>query len=372
MSYRYLLSQDIPSLYHLSWYRITAGEMSLPFSRLSTELVLEIIPFAASPEVDCLNSIYGRRGTYTSALALTKVSYDFRQAAMPHLLRTIILSTSLDVHLFIQTLLRQCWFRQHFPSLALEYKLHVRRLWCTESMNFLYDGHDFETMLGWDLFRDLLFNVQSLGLGIHSFHLLNDLTNLSSLSHPHTTSQSLVSESCSRITFCGPFFHWDLVTSTIQGIRFLAGITHLTLWITDCTIAIPSHPRIPSWVGAIPFHLLDRLEHLEVLLIPELNEEELDQVGYHGEYLSPHPLEVLVITLHSLRDSPGYERSKEVYHHIARGRATLSLGAYVIEERLRSSDPFAYGVVSPLCGISRTAAANAYIASSWESHFLEG
>lgn len=279
MSYRYLLF--LPSvIYFVAEYR--TRKMSFPFSRLSTELVLEIISFAASPEVDCLNSMYGRRGTYTSALALTKVSYDFRQAVMPHLLRTVVLSSSLDVHLFIQTLLRQCWFRRHFPNLVLEYKLHVRRLWCTESMNVLNDGHDFETMLGWDLFRDLLFNVHSLGLGIHSFHLLlNDLTNLSSLSHPRMTSQSLVSEYCSRITFCGPFFQWDLVTSTIQGIRFLAGITHLTLWITDCTISIPSHPRIPSWVDAIPFHLLDRLAYLEVLLIPELSEEELDQVGYY-------------------------------------------------------------------------------------------
>jgi len=92
-------------------------------------------------------------------------------------------------------------------------------------------------------------------------------------------------------------------------------------------------------------------------------------LGIIGEYLSPHSLEVLIITL---RDSPDYEKSKEVCHRFARGRTTSSLGALVIEERLRSSNPFAYGVVSPLRGISRTAATNAYIASSWESHFLEG
>ncbi|KAJ3575046.1 hypothetical protein NP233_g1344 [Leucocoprinus birnbaumii] len=346
--------------------------MSFPFSRLSTELVLEVISFAASPEVDCVTSIYGRRGTYDNALALSLVSYDFRRAAMPHLLRTVVLRTSRDVHLFIQALLRQCWFCRHFPHLVLDYKHYVCRLWCTESTNTLYDGHDFETTLGWDLFYDLLFNVRSLGLGIHSFDLLLDgLAMKHSTTYSPTLSKSMQSKatkSCSRITFAGSFFPWGSVTSKMQGIQFLAGITHLTLWITDTTIPLPSHSRIPTWVNSIPFQHLTSLEYLEVLLIPDLSEEEVDQVGYYGEYYSPHPMEVLVLTHPPTRSFGGAEREKGI-SRISQHDITVAVG---IEERLRDPNPFAYGSVCPLYGIPRTASASSQVASCWEAYFLEG
>jgi hypothetical protein len=261
---------------------------------------------------------------------------------------------------------------------VLNYKHYVCRLWCTEGVDVLLD-HDSKTTLSCNLFYDLLWNVRSLGLEIHSFHLLlNALVFKGSSSSPllPSPSQSSSVNSCSRFTFAGPFFRWGILRSTMQGIRFLAGITHLTLWITDSAIPLPTHPRIPSWVDAIPFDHLESLEQLEVLLVPDLSQEELDQVGYYGEYYSPHPLEVLVLTHSSIRDKDGGTRGKGKNQPENRAGHAMSIttksSATVIEAWLRSADPLAHGLVSPLYGVPRTAATSRNVSSSWESHFLEG
>lgn len=366
-----------PSTSHPRSPELWEWTMSSTFHHLPTDLILEIISFAAAPEVDCLNSIYGRRGTYANALSLTRVSYAFRRATMPHLLRTIVLGTSRDSHLFTRALLQQHCFRQHHSRLALEYKRYVRRFWCTESFEEscdLFHAHDsLEVTVGWDLLYDIISNVQSLGLGIAAWHLLDNGLALKTPLILSSSVQCPYWQSCHRITFAGPFFNWDRLTSMTQAVHFLAHITHLTLWITPSPTSIPTHPRIPSWIDGIPFHMLCSLEELELLLIPKLSEEEIDLVGYSTRYFSPHPLEALVLS-YPKSGAQHYSpySSPESWRTVKResNRAVLS-GASIIEGWLRSPDPLAYGVVYPLDGIPRTAM-NFYVSSCWESRFLEG
>lgn len=107
-----------------------------------------------------------------------------------------------------------------------------------------------------------------------------------------------------------------------------------------------------------------------MLLVPNLTEEELDQVGYYGEYYSPHPMEVLILTHPPLRGTDKWAKGKGCTGQVP--EVAPVPGAKIIEEWLRSSDPFIHGVVYPLLGIPRTAAASSHVVSSWESHFLEG
>ena len=163
---------------------------------------------------------------------------------MSHLLCTVVVSTSArgpptfssspSAVLFSSTIFRTSFLNISvvFIGMCREHEYSVRM---TMISSRCWDVTFFVTFYSMDTF------------------FLNDLalTNLLPFSH---SCQSLVSESCSCITttFCGLFFHWDLVTDTTQGIRSLVGIIHLTLWITDCMIPIP-YGYLLGWM---PYHFI--------------------------------------------------------------------------------------------------------------------
>src|SRR5882757_6880316 len=117
-----------------------------PFVNFSTDLVLSILEFAARPDftqiddypyVDHLlessmtvrfNNL-GERNPYTSALALCQVSRVTRRAALPELLRTVLLPEDKNFTSFVHALRMQEVYHRQGHHLYFEYTAQVRRIW---------------------------------------------------------------------------------------------------------------------------------------------------------------------------------------------------------------------------------------------------
>jgi len=233
--------------------------MFFPFNNLSTELALEIIRIAASPDfVETPNS---SRPYYTTALSLTSVSYAVRRATMPRLLHTVVLSSAPHLLAFIRSILLQRQHQKNHSRLALDYKKLVRRFWSTECWEPVVDEAP-DDPLNYSLLYEIIRGVESLGLNFRSLHLLyNGLAS--------ANAKPSEDWSCQRVTFAGSFWRWRPLMSTSEGLTFLGRISHLVIWIPnhDSYPLFDDQSPVPNWIEHVPFAMMPNLTYVAFPLL---------------------------------------------------------------------------------------------------------
>ncbi|KAJ7106034.1 hypothetical protein C8R43DRAFT_859152, partial [Mycena crocata] len=230
--------------------------MSFPFNFLPTELALEIIRLTSLPNYEDATA---PRPSYATALSMASVSHAIRSATMPHLLHSVVLSSSPQVLSFIDSILLQKDFSASSSPLALDYTRLVRRFWSTECWEPLME-HSPEYFIDYSALYKVIRGVDSLGLNFRSLHLLyNGLTS------PGADPEK--DWRCRHVTFAGFLPRWKPLTSNSEGTAFLSRITHLTLWISPHNrpwLPPPPHEsRIPSWIEHVPLDFFHSLTHLQ-------------------------------------------------------------------------------------------------------------
>lgn len=243
---------------------------SFPFHRLSTELAIEIIRHASTPDFAAISI----RNPYSQALILCLVSHAVRQATMPQLLDTVLLSEGRNVYAFIRAILRQREHHRQQSRLAVDYPTYVRKMWCGTCWEVLVDEpRDSASWLDYDALWDVIRNVESLGINCQSTHLLyNSLAAGVARVPVEAEAAALPQWKCRRVTFAGDYCRWRPLTSTAEGSAFLSRITHLVLWMPD-----PYHEReggssktssevTPRWMENVPFGMMESLTDVAFVL----------------------------------------------------------------------------------------------------------
>lgn len=245
--------------------RIESKPACFPFQRLSTELAVEIIRFAGAPD------FYGSSSNpYSNLLTLCLVSHAVRQAAITELLDTVLLSEAHNVYAFIRAILMQRHHSQNGSRLAMDYSMHVRRMWCGTCWEALVDEpRDSASWLDYTALWEVMRNVESLGIHYQSLHLLyNGLsTEVNAMEVDDVDGKSISSTTrwkCRKITFAGDYWRWKPLTSTKEGSAFLASISHLVLWMADHSPEQQSGSTInsdvtPRWMENVPFETMKSL-----------------------------------------------------------------------------------------------------------------
>ncbi|KAJ6495736.1 hypothetical protein C8R47DRAFT_959440, partial [Mycena vitilis] len=230
--------------------------MVFPFTLLPTELALEIVRLASLP--DCADTTMPRP-SYATALAMASVSHAMRNATMPHLLHTVILASSPQVFSFIDSILLQKRLAASSSALALDYPKLVRRFWSTECWEAVMDDSP-DYCINYNALYEVIRGVDSLGLNSRSLHLVYN--GLSSAGADPAQDWT-----CRHLTISGSSPpRWRPLTSSLEGMAFLACITHLTLWIPTQNLPwlLPTQDesRIPRWIEEIPLSSFHSLTHL--------------------------------------------------------------------------------------------------------------
>ncbi|EIW80436.1 hypothetical protein CONPUDRAFT_144525 [Coniophora puteana RWD-64-598 SS2] len=229
---------------------------SFPFTKLTTELALEIFRTAATPDF----ALTTRRSPYADALVLCRVSRALRHEVLPVLLHTVILRTSRALHAFMRALRMQRFvFAARAPHLHVEYAALVRRLYVAEAWEAppaapeaappmhtgsSSGGGDFgrqsfsippppaqvdveslleEPTLDYELLGPVVLGVSDLALSWGAIHVLYH-----SLSEATLHAWSGVNRT-RALTLAGSFTRWRPLTSTAEGCAFLGGLERLAL-----------------------------------------------------------------------------------------------------------------------------------------------
>ncbi|KAK0460911.1 uncharacterized protein EV420DRAFT_1640418 [Desarmillaria tabescens] len=242
-----------------------------PILSLPMELFLEIIAYAASPVFPDARNVGIVKPSYSTAVALARVSYLMYQHTMPHLLHTVVLNSTSDVTLFARSVRHQD--RRRVPRrLALSYPLLVRRFWCSESYEAIIDrddGIDYSS-----LYR-VISRAKSIGMPFYGMHLLyNGLAS--------DGARPVEDWKCRRVTFEGNFVRWKPITSSYEGATFLRSITHLSMWVPyhDLSSVSPQEYPVAEWVKDIPFHMMPNLRRFSFPLLVDRRRYEGDVLGY--------------------------------------------------------------------------------------------
>jgi len=147
---------------------VLRAEKKFPFDRLSTELAIEIIRRASTPTFAETSS-----NPYSNALNLCLVSHAVRQAAIPQLLDTVLLSEGRNVYAFIRGILMQRSHRRRKSRLAVNYPVYVNRMWCGTCWEVVVDEpRDSPSWLNYGALWEVMRHVESLGINCQSLHLL--------------------------------------------------------------------------------------------------------------------------------------------------------------------------------------------------------
>lgn len=279
---------------------------AFPFHGFPTELALEIIRYATTPDFTLVSTSTSakakRENPYRIALNCCLVSHAIRAATIPYLLHTVALSNDCLVRAFIRAIHIQRAYRHNSTDpqntsespLAVDYTKHVKRMWCgpcwedepidggriinkgigssiltSASSNYLDYGALWEVMRG----------AESLGIHSEAFHLLhNGLATEDTMNvdeNERSAEQGVATEpvwspqwNCRRITFVGDRqWRWNPLTSTREGKTFLSGITHLVMWMPDQDQENTSNETVtPSWLANVPFNMMRSLAVVGVLL----------------------------------------------------------------------------------------------------------
>jgi hypothetical protein len=260
--------------------RVESLPARFPFERLSTELAIEIIRFTSVPDFTGSAS-----NPYSNAVTMCLVSHPVRQAAILELLDTVLLSAGRNVHAFIRAILMQRDHRLTGSCLAVDYSMHIRRMWCGTCPEALVDEpRDSTAWLDYGALWEVMRNVERLGIHYESLHLIyNGLaTEVDAMEVDEIDGKSISSTSrwkCQKITFAGDYWRWKPLTSTKEGSAFLANITHLVLWMTDNSHERNSASMInskvtPMWMENVPFEMMRNLTDVGFVL--PISREDLD------------------------------------------------------------------------------------------------
>lgn len=232
-----------------------------PFARLSVELALEIISYAAYPQptsvrLDC------PRPNYSTARALASTSQLMYHMSMPHLLHTVALNTTAHLQSFIWSLHLQRHRKQYNSRLMLDYTKLVRRFWATGVWESLVEQSPEDT-IDYRALWDIIQGVDCLGLSFHSSHLLYNGVGSAAM-------DSSVDWSCRQLVLSGIHWRWSPLTSSNESLAFLRQITHLALWIPYHGEGQSSTEQsLPYWIRSVPFALMPNLAFFAFPLLDE-------------------------------------------------------------------------------------------------------
>ncbi|EGN92792.1 hypothetical protein SERLA73DRAFT_190652 [Serpula lacrymans var. lacrymans S7.3] len=294
-------------------------KLTFPFSRLSTELALEIIRFAAAPDLSSSNAVRRPDNPYAIALSLCLVSRAFRHAVIPELLHTVLLSRSCHVSSFVNALRMQKVHHLNARHLHVDYTRHVRRIWVDECCaplvpslhsheNMPYGSmfHDEQTdstdTLDYTLLAPALLAAPELAINFSGIHIL--YYALESVWFAPSHKPSSLPWRTKSLTLTGDFWRWRPLTGTAEGTAFLASLSRIVLLIPSIvdmpTSFLPNELlkmsssevcRIPHWISSVPWHAF---AHLEQVVIP------LERCASVSEYEMKHghvDVNLLVLTL---------------------------------------------------------------------------
>jgi len=247
--------------------------LSFPFHRLSTELAVEVIRHASTPDFGATSS-----NVYSNPLTICLVSHEVRKAAMPQLLHTVLLSQGCNVYAFIRTILMQRTYRQNQSRLALNYSIYVKRMWCGMCREALVDEpRDSPMWLDYGALWEVMRNVESLGIDNSSLHLLyNGLaTDVDAMNADGVDEKGIMATrrwKCRKVTFAGDYWRWKPLTSTAEGSAFLASITHLVLWMREQSHCHHHGPQPASTINSrfmedVPFEMMKNLTDVGFVLL---------------------------------------------------------------------------------------------------------
>lgn len=116
---------------------VKAHQQPFPFNRLSTELALEIIACAATPDFSSAARYPPK--PYLDALSICRVSRAVRSAALPRMIRTVVFSENKKVYAFIRAINMQREYAKEGSSFAVDYSMWVRKMWCGTCWEALVD-----------------------------------------------------------------------------------------------------------------------------------------------------------------------------------------------------------------------------------------
>ena len=227
---------------------------------LPLELIYKIIGHATCPDDASTRT---KPSSYKTARRLARSCTFLFRSTMPYLLRTIVLTSDRDLALFLASYRRQKEGRIASVRLAVNYQIHVRRVWfnnITDPTMALGASNvvDYKTL--YEIIRE----SSSLAMNVFSMHIISSGL-VSRVARPD------IDWFCSHITFEGDCLRWNGLTSSHAGQIFLRKITHLCLWVPYHDLAemvkVPvAHPS-PTWIKNIPFRCMPNLRHLAFPLL---------------------------------------------------------------------------------------------------------
>ncbi|KAH7920611.1 hypothetical protein BV22DRAFT_1039663 [Leucogyrophana mollusca] len=244
---------------------MNTSTITFPFARLSTELALEILQLAATPDFATSDG-----NPYSSALTLCLVSHAVRRTALPQLLHTVLLSHAHNVLAFIHALRLQKSYKSHALPLAVDYTLYIRRLWVGECWDIPplppaadSSASDFNVPdIDYALLAPVLLAAPEFGVDFACLHVL-----YKSLEVAWTTSCCFESDSpllpwkTHTLTLAGDFWRWRPLTSTAEGSAFLGSISQLVLLIPT-HFGLPGPFRRETCSLPVPWASLPRVERV--------------------------------------------------------------------------------------------------------------
>jgi hypothetical protein len=201
------------------------------------------------------------------------VSHEVRKAALPQLLKTVLLSEDRHVYAFTHAILMQRIHRQNQSRLAVDYSKYVKRMWCGPCREALVDEpRDSPSWLDYGALCEVMRNVEHLGIN-QSLHLLyNSLaSDVDAMGVDEVDGKGIslpIPWKCRKVTFSGDFWRWKPLTSTGEGTAFLANITHLVLWMKDhhhchhhgeLSVSTAKSEVTPRFMESVPFEMMKSL-----------------------------------------------------------------------------------------------------------------
>lgn len=245
--------------------RLSRIEKGFRLHDLTTELAVEIIRFAATPDFSDSST-----NPYSNALALCLVSNNARHEAIQSLLHTVVLSNSLHVQAFIRAILIQRQYKAKQSRLEVDYTVHIKRMWCGTCWEALVDEPtDSPAWLDYGVLWEVMRNVESLGIHSRSYHLLynglaTERMDAMDVDSGTGSANHAAAWRCQKITLAGDPWRWKPLTSTAEGTAFLSQITHLMLWFPDNHRPPVERSRLgpeelPVWMHDVPFEMMQSL-----------------------------------------------------------------------------------------------------------------
>ncbi|KAF5320801.1 hypothetical protein D9619_001961 [Psilocybe cf. subviscida] len=266
--------------------------MFFPIKRLPLELALEIIRLAASTDIQA-NNTQSPVPRYQNARALCLVSHGFREVAMAHLLHTVIFADTESVHTFVRSIRMQMELHEQRSRLALDYLPLVYHVWCTRYLLTSSSAHMAPTPHS--ILYDIVRNARTVGFTFGAIFFLSEVISGAKVSpwvqvdskSQLTNPQPAEDWKCKRLTLGGMGIRWNPITSSRQGLAFLAGLTHLRLWSPNIHHSGPAG-AVPLWLASVPLENMPNLTHLAFSLNHTEGSTKMDVLVYTCSGPSSH------------------------------------------------------------------------------------